>query len=78
MATLTIYHGAMTPIRSTGIHCIRLLEFAEKFRGWHSFAPDRTTKRAISSLAKLDCIEIADSQFRFKYPKVTHDLKSSI
>lgn len=70
MTTFTIYYGAVKPIRATGKHCVRLLQFAEKFRGWHTFASDRTTRRAIASLQRIGCIEIMGDQFQFVYPKV--------
>lgn len=36
-----------------------------RFPGWHSLAPDRTTRRAAAGLARRGCIEIAGDQFRF-------------
>lgn len=69
MASLTIYYGAAKPIRATGAHCVRLLSFAEKFRGWHTFKQDRATRNAVNSLQRIGCIEVSGDQFRFVYPK---------
>lgn len=71
MPVFKIYYGSAKPIRATGKHCIRLLQFAEKYRGWHSYKDDRTTRRAIDSLKRIGCIEVSDAtqQFKFKYPE---------
>ena len=69
MATLTIWHGAARPIVARGKNQVRLLGFAERFRGWHSAAHDKATQRALDALVARDCIELNGfGQFRFKYP----------
>lgn len=69
MATFTIYYGAAKPIRVQGANCVRMLQFAEKYKGWHTLAKDRATKRAAESLLRHGCIEVSGDQFRFCYPK---------
>ena len=66
---LTIYHGKPTPIIAVGKHQVLTLGFAYKYQGWHSFAQDRTTKRAVDALVKKGCIEVNQfDQFRFVFP----------
>ena len=67
---LTIYHGAKTPMKATGKHQCRLLEFAERFHGWHSYKTTcRATRRAIEALQRKGYIELnAFDQFRIAYP----------
>jgi hypothetical protein len=69
MPTFTLYYGAEKPLIVRGANCVRLARFAQKYPGWHSFASDRATRRAVSSLARLGCAEVSGEQFRFKYPK---------
>lgn len=64
----SIWYGAPSPIVAVGKHQCRLLQFAERFRGWHTFSGDRTTVRAVSALARKGCLEISGDQFRFVYP----------
>lgn len=68
MPVLKIWHGKETPIRAVGVHQVRLLAFAEKYRGWHTFSNDRTTRRAVQALQGRGCLEVVGDQFRFKYP----------
>jgi hypothetical protein len=68
MTTLTIYYGAAQPIKATGKHQVKALAFAEKYRGWHTFASDKTTQQAIRALESKGCLEAIGDQFRFKYP----------
>lgn len=68
MASLTIYYGAEKPIKAAGVHQVKTLGFAEKYRGWHTFAKDKPTQRAIYSLEAKGCLEVIGDQFRFKYP----------
>lgn len=68
MTTLTIYYGRATPIRAVGRHQCRLLGFAEKYRGWHSFAQDKPTIKAVHALQRKGCLEVIGDQFRFVYP----------
>jgi hypothetical protein len=68
-----IYYGAALPIVANGAHEIALLEFAEKFRGWHSY-PDKPARlSAMHRLAARDCLHLdeAGRVYRFKYPEKT-------
>ena len=66
---LTIYHGKAKPITAVGKHQVSTLGFAYKYRGWHSFTQDRTTKRAVEALVKKGCLEINQfNQFCFVFP----------
>jgi hypothetical protein len=68
--SLTIYHGLTKPIKVTGKHQTKLLDFAYKYKGWHSYANDSITRRTVSSLVKKGYIEINEfNQFRFTFPK---------
>ena len=68
MNSLTIYHGRANPIIVRGKHVCKLVLFAERYKGWHTFKQDQTTKRAAASAERLGCIEVSADQFRFKYP----------
>lgn len=68
MATFTIFYGAAKPIKAVGVNQCRVLEFAEKYKGWHTFKQDRATVRAVRALAVKGCLEIVGDQFRFTYP----------
>jgi len=69
MATLTIWHGAARPIVARGKNQVRMLGFAERFRGWHSAADDKATQRALAALVARGCMELNEfGQFRFNYP----------
>lgn len=68
MNTLTIYYGKTEPIKAVGKHQCRLLEFAYNYRGWHTFARDKTTLKAIEGLQRRGYLEVIDDQFRFVYP----------
>lgn len=70
MTTLTIYHGASKPIKAVGAHQCKLLAFSEKYRGWHTFAQDRATKRAVNALESKGCLIVAGDQFQFVYPSI--------
>ena len=64
---LTIHYGGVTPAVAVGRHQCRLLEFAFKHQGWHSYAKDRDTLRAVEGLAKRGSIQLnLFGQFRFK------------
>jgi hypothetical protein len=69
MNTLKIYHGATKPMVARGKHQCNLLAFAEKYKGWHSFADDRTTKRAVEALKAKGYLEVIGDQFRLTYPQ---------
>lgn len=69
MTTFTIYYGAAKPIKAVGKNQCHLLEFAEKYPGWHSYAKDRATLKALEGLKRKKCIETNQhGQFRFVYP----------
>jgi len=70
MAKFTIYHGAAGPIVAVGAHQVRLLEFVEKYRGWHAFGRDRATLRAVAGLERRGCLAVDrdTQQMRFTYP----------
>lgn len=70
MTMLTIYHGASKPIKAVGVNQCRLLAFAEKYKGWHSFAQDRATKRAVKALESKGCLVVLGDQFQFVYPSI--------
>lgn len=69
MATLTIYCGLPKPIKATGKNQVRLLEFAHKYRTWHTYSQDKATKKAIKALESKGYLEVIDDQFHFTYPK---------
>lgn len=70
MQTLTIWHGAPVPMVARGVNQCRILSFAERFKGWHYFADDKPTRRALSALEAKGYLERNESgQFRFTYPK---------
>jgi len=69
MTTLTIYHGAAKPIKAVGKNQCHMLEFAEKYRGWHTYKNDRPTLAALAGLKRKGCLETNEhGQFRFVYP----------
>lgn len=70
MTTFTIYHGDNKPIKAAGKNQCHMLEFAEKYRGWHTYKKDRATLNALAGLKKRGCIETNNhGQFRFIYPR---------
>ena len=69
MHTYTIHHGTAKPMRAIGANQCRLLQFAEKFPGWHTFKQDRATVRAIKALQAKGYLEVAGDQFRLVYPQ---------
>jgi hypothetical protein len=56
------------PIYVRGVHRQRMAAFAEKYRGWHTYAADRATRRAAAGLAKLGVIEIDERLKMFRWP----------
>jgi hypothetical protein len=71
MNSLTIYHGTSTPIKAIGKHQVKLLDFAYrlKHKGWHSYANDKTTIKAVEALVKKGYLIINEhNQFKFIYP----------
>lgn len=69
MATLTIYCGLPKPIKAIGKNQVKLLDFAYKYKCWHTFSSDKATKRAINALYAKGYLEIIGDQFRFTYPR---------
>lgn len=61
---LTIYHGHATPLVAVGANQCRLLDFAFKYPGWHSFKRDRATLRALSRLSDKGYLQVMSGQFR--------------
>lgn len=69
MNSLTIYYGTTKPIKAIGKHQVKLLDFAYRYKGWHTFATDSNTMRAIQALNAKGCLELNQfGQFRFTYP----------
>lgn len=71
MAIFEIHHGAAKPMKAIGVNQCKVLLFAEKYKGWHSFRNDRATRAAVERLhAKgyLD-INVQTNQFKFTYPE---------
>lgn len=69
MNTMTIYHGSIKPIKATGKHQVKLLDFAYRYKGWHTHSTDHNTMRAIQALNAKGCLELNQfGQFRFTYP----------
>jgi hypothetical protein len=65
---LTIYHGTSKPLIAVGKYQVNMLQFAEKYQGWHSYANDKTTLRALNGLLKRGSIVINNhNQFRINY-----------
>ena len=69
MTSLTIYCGLPRPIKAIGKHQCKLLEFVYKYRGWHSYASDRNTVRAVQALSKKGCLQVIADQCQFQFPK---------
>lgn len=66
MKTLSLYYGGPAPMIARGEHQCNLLKFAEKNKGWHTFANDRITKRAVTALEKKGYLEVVGNQFKLK------------
>jgi hypothetical protein len=65
---LAIYHGTSKPLIAVGKYQVNMLQFAEKYQGWHSYANDKTTLRALNGLLKRGSIVINNhNQFRINY-----------
>lgn len=70
MASLTIFYGASKPIKAVGANQVKLLGFAYKYNGWHTFKTnERATVLAINKLKDKGYLEVIGDQFRFTYPK---------
>lgn len=70
MATLTIFCGLPKPIKAVGKNQVKLLDFAYKYNGWHSYSLDKPTIRAVSALHKKGYLALNEfNQFKFTYPR---------
>ena len=68
MTTLTIYCGLEKPIKAVGKHQVKLLGFAYKYKGWHSYSSDALTLKTVNRLINKGYIEVNEfNQFRFSY-----------
>ena len=69
MATFKVYHGAAKPLTAVGKRQVHCLRFAAEYPGWHSFARDRETVRAIAGLERRGSIIVNRKfrQFRIAY-----------
>ena len=65
MATFKVYHGAAKPLTAVGKNQVHALRFAEQYPGWHSYAKDRKTERAIAGLVKRGAI-VTNEHRQFK------------
>jgi len=71
MTTFTIYHGTPKPIKAVGKHQVKLLDFAYRYKGWHTYSTDSVTMRAVKALHAKGCLDLNDfGQFRFTYPTI--------
>jgi hypothetical protein len=62
----SVYTGRPSgPFVAIGKNQCRLLGFAEKYRGWHTYAKDRATLRAVQGLVKRGSLIVEGNQFRF-------------
>lgn len=68
MTVFKIFYGATKPIRAVGQRQCKLLQFAEKYRGWHTIGKDKSDIRAMRALQSRGCLEVSGDQFRFIYP----------
>lgn len=56
MATFEIWHGKPQPLKAVGKNQCELLQFLERYPGWHTMSHDRTTRKAIEGLVRRSCI----------------------
>ena len=62
---LIIFNGHATPMIAIGKHQCKLLAFAEKYPGWHSFKlNDKPVVNAVNRLHKKGYLEVINNQFR--------------
>lgn len=61
-----IYYGAEKPYVAVGEHQVRLLDFAFRYRKWHSYAKDRATMRAVSGLERRGALVVDREHGMFK------------
>ncbi len=63
---LVIHHGRATPMVAIGANQCKLLDFAFRYPGWHSYMRrDRATLRALSRLEEKGYVQVMSGQFRF-------------
>lgn len=63
---LTLHLGREKPLVAVGSNQCHLLEFAEKYRGWHSFKTDRATIAAVKGLERRGYLEVYWETHQFK------------
>ena len=65
VATLTIWGGKARPLTARGANQVRLLSFAERNRGWHSFTRDRATIAAVKGLQRRGSVRLDWKTYQF-------------
>lgn len=65
MNTLRLYDGSGRTLRAVGVHQCHLVAFAAKYRGWHTAAKDRVTRRALAGAARRGLVRVVGDQFKF-------------
>lgn len=66
MHALTIYAGQSRPLKARGKNQCRLLDFAFRFPGWHSYKPDRSTLQALAGLERKGILEVSRETLQFR------------
>lgn len=66
MTTFVIFYGAKEPLKAVGKHQARLLDFAFRYPGLHTYAPDRTTQRAVAGLERRGAIQVYRDSRQFE------------
>jgi len=70
MSTLTIFYGASKPLKAIGKHQVNLLDFAYKYKGWHSInTKDRNSMRAMKALESKGYLLVIQDQFKLQVKK---------
>jgi hypothetical protein len=65
MKTLTIFYGAPKPFKAIGKHQVNLLDFAYRYKGWHSINPkDRNAMRAMKALERKGYLLVIENKFK--------------
>ena len=69
--TVTLHYGGKSPIVAIGKNQVNLLDFAFRFKCWHTYKKDRATLRAINALEKKGCLIVDrnSEQFIFTFPE---------
>jgi hypothetical protein len=67
MNTLTIFYGALKPLKAIGKHQSNLLHFAHKYKGWHSIdTKNRDAMRAMKALERKGYLLVIQDQFKLE------------